>query len=59
MPEFENIEREYRQLSAKITYAIFEDGELCQTDLTRLEELAEMRVQLSAPDFTHLVGEAA
>lgn len=59
MPEFEVIEREYRELSARIVYAIFEGEEPSAEDCRRLDELADLRVRLSAPDFRHLADEAA
>jgi hypothetical protein len=57
--DFEDLEREYRGLSAKIVYALLKNEEVSQVDLRRLEELAELRVKCSAPDFSSLVNEAA
>lgn len=59
MLDFEDLEREYRDLSAKIVYALLKSEEVEQADLIRLEELAELRVKCSAPDFNSLVNEAA
>jgi hypothetical protein len=50
MPELEEIELEYRELSARVTYASF-DGAVDPADERHLEELADLRVRLSAPDF--------
>lgn len=59
MPDFETYEREYRDLSAEIAYALLQGEEISQLKLERLNELAEMRVNCSAPDFQSLVNEAA
>lgn len=59
MPEIEAIEREYRELSARLAYAFFENIEVSDADLERLEELSECRVKLTAPNFSALVQEAA
>lgn len=59
MPEIEAIEREYRELSARLAYAFFESIEVSDADLKRLEELSECRVKLTAPNFAALIREAA
>lgn len=50
MPTLAEIEREYRTLSALVTYAGFAEG-VRPEDETRLEQLAQWRVELTAPDF--------
>jgi hypothetical protein len=50
MPDIEEIEREYRVLSAKVAYAEFEDA-VEPDEARRLEELSRLRVDLTAPDF--------
>lgn len=50
MPTLAEIEREYRELSALVTYAGF-SHDIEPRDELRLEQLAQWRVQLTAPDF--------
>ena len=59
MLDFEELEREYRDLSARIIYALLENEDVSPVEIMRLEELAEMRVRCSAPDFNSIVSEAA
>ena len=58
VPDFEAYEREYRDLSAEVAYALLQGEEIPQSKLDRLNELAEMRVACSAPDFEYLVSAA-
>lgn len=51
MPDRESIEREYRELSARVTYALIDGLAVDPEDRRRLEELSEWRVKLAAPDF--------
>lgn len=48
MPTYDEVERAYRELSARLAYC---QGEVDPQDARRLEDLAELRVQLTAPDF--------
>ncbi|MBY0305482.1 MAG: hypothetical protein K2W86_10090 [Sphingomonas sp.] len=50
MPSLEEIEREYRALAARVTYAEF-DNIVNPEESQRLQQLAEWRVELTAPDF--------
>ncbi|MBX9796771.1 hypothetical protein [Sphingomonas sp.] len=50
MPTLAEIEREYRELSARITYAGFSHDVLPE-DERRLEQLGQWRIELTAPDF--------
>lgn len=50
MPTLEQVEREYIELSARVTYASF-DGPVAPEDEARLEQLADWRIELTAPDF--------
>ena len=59
MIEFEELEREYRELSARIVYALLRGEDVSSADMRRWEELGEMRVKYSAPDFSSLISEAA
>jgi hypothetical protein len=47
----ETLEREYRILSAKVTYAEVAGQKVEPADEKRLEELAELRVKAVQPDF--------
>lgn len=51
MPTLDQIEREYRKLSAQVTDAEF-DGNVREDAARRLEQLAQWRVDLTAPDFS-------
>ncbi len=51
MQDFETLEREYRILSAKVTYAEVAGKKVAPADEKRLEELAELRIRWVQPDF--------
>lgn len=51
MADIEAVEREYRVLSARVTYAELSSQPVDPADQKRLEELGELRMQLIDPDF--------
>lgn len=51
MSDIEAVEREYRVLSARVTYAELSGQAVDPADQKRLEELAELRMELIEPDF--------
>lgn len=51
MQDDETLEREYRILSAKVTYAEVAGQKVEPADEKRLEELAELRIKAVQPDF--------
>lgn len=57
MSELEKVEREYRALATKLIYGSF-SAETNPQEKRRLDELSDLRVTLSAPDFSHLVSAA-
>lgn len=56
MPELERIEREYRILSARISYAEAQNQPVSEVDRKRLGDLETKRVRLTAPDFSKLLA---
>lgn len=56
MPNREEIEREYRELSARLAYAEIEGEPVSKAETQRYEQLAQQRVRFSAPDFSALIA---
>lgn len=56
MPNREEIEREYRELSARLAYADVEGEPVSKADTRRYDQLAQQRVLSSAPDFSALIA---
>jgi hypothetical protein len=52
MPSFSEIEREYRALSTRISYAAFNDETITVKDQERYEMLSRALIEMSAPDFS-------
>lgn len=52
MPSYTDLEREYKALSTKISYAAFNDDEVSFADHERFALLSRMLVEMSAPDFS-------
>ena len=52
MPELDQVEREYRALSARLTYAMVDGDWIDPAERARLDQLAQWRVDLTAPDLS-------
>lgn len=57
MSELETVERDYRALATKVIYGSFK-GDIDPNDQRRLDDLADRRIALSAPDLSSLASEA-